>query len=177
MRLLLVRHGETEWNKDNRVLGRTDIELNRIGVSQTEALVRKLSPINIDAVFSSPLKRASDVGNAIANEHKIKCTIEKRLIEMNFGVFEGVQRDDGAYQKQKRMYFMKYPDGESYLQVAGRVYPLLGELKNKYKDKTVLLVTHNGICRIISSFFEDMTLEEFACFSMKNCEVREYFLE
>lgn len=142
-----------------------------------EVLVRQLSQINIDVIFSSPLKRAVAVGNAIANDHKIECSIEARLIEMNFGAFEGIQRDNDAYQKQKRMYFTKYPEGESYLQVVGSIYPMLDELRNKYKDKTVLLVTHNGVCRIISSFFQNMTLEEFACFNMKNCEVREYFLE
>lgn len=100
-----------------------------------EALVRQLSQINIDVIFSSPLKRAVAVGNAIANDHKIECSIEARLIEMNFGAFEGIQRDNDAYQKQKRMYFTKYPEGESYLQVVGSIYPMLDELRNNIKIK------------------------------------------
>ena len=110
-----------------------------------EVLVRQLSQINIDVIFSSPLKRPVAVGNAIANDHKIECSIEARLIEMNFGAFEGIQRDNDAYQKQKRMYFTKYPEGESYLQVVGSIYPMLDELRNKYKDKSVFFVTHNGL--------------------------------
>ena len=57
---------------------------------------------------------------------------------------------------------------------AGRVYSLLEEARERYAGESLLLVCHGGICRIIESYFHDMTNEEFFCFSMKNCEVREY---
>lgn len=83
-------------------------------------------------------------------------------------------RDDEAYQREKRNVFSRYPGGESYLQVAGRVYPFLEELKLRYPGGTVLLVTHNSVSRVIANYFSDMSAEEFFSFAMENCEIREY---
>ena len=94
----------------------------------------------------------------------------KRLGEQEFGKFEGVPRDDKEYQAAKREYFARYPGGESYFDMAVRVYPLIKELEGK----TALLVTHGGICRIIRSYFQDMGNEEFVQFAQGNCEVKIY---
>lgn len=174
MTILLARHGETDWNTWNRVLGRTDIPLNTRGYEQAEALTALLSDRKIDAVYSSPLQRAHWCASLVAQRHRVPCITEERLIEMDFGVFEGVARDDKAYQREKRNVFSRYPGGESYLQVAGRVYPFLEELKFRHPNGTVLLVTHNGVSRVIGNYFMDMSAEAFFSFALGNCEIREY---
>ena len=91
-------------------------------------------------------------------------------IEQDFGRFEGINRFDEEYQKAKREYFARYPGGESFFDLAARVFPLIKELDGA----NALLVTHGGICRVIRNYFEDMGNEEFVQFSQENCEVRMY---
>ena len=85
-------------------------------------------------------------------------------------ILEGINRFDRKYQAAKREFFARYPDGESYFDLAARVFPLIKELDGA----NALLVTHGGICRMIRSYFEDMGNEEFVQFSQGNCEVRIY---
>lgn len=177
MRLLLARHGETEWNKTNRVLGRSEVPLNNIGIEQAKHMVEILHDEKICAIYSSPLERAYYIGKLIAKDHNLKCVVDFRLIEMNFGVFEGVMRNDEKYLIEKGKIFSRYQEGESYMQVAGRVYPFIQELEKNYTDKdTVLIITHNGICRVIANYFMDMSVEDFVSFSMYNCEIRKFYL-
>ena len=176
MKILITRHGETSWNKQNKVLGRTDIPLNETGIHQAKELVEKLKDVSIQAVYASPLERAFRTGSLVAEDHGLECKTDDGLLEMNFGIYEGVSRDNPEYQAEKRKFFSKYPEGESFMDVAGRVYPFLDKLRRNYDDETVLIVSHNGICRVIANYFENMTNEEFASFTIENCEVREYTL-
>ncbi len=168
--IYVVRHGETEWNAINKVLGRTDIPLNDKGREQAYELARSLKDLEIDVFLCSPLCRARQTADAISNETGIRYEIDDRLIEQDFGKFEGVNRFDDGYQEAKREYFARYPGGESYFDIAARVFPLLKELNGA----NALLVTHGGVCRMIRNYFEDMGNEEFVKFSQGNCEIRFY---
>lgn len=174
MKLLLTRHGETNFNRENRVLGRTDEPLNDRGQAQAADLVAALHGVPLQAVYASPLVRASAIGRMVAEDHGLPCVTDPRLIEMDFGRCEGKKRDDPAYQAEKRKLLSRYPGGESFFQVAARVYPFLDELQQRHPADTVLVVTHNGICRMIASYFADLSEEDFLSFAMKNCEVREF---
>ena len=93
MRLYLVRHGETDWNRDNRLQGQTDIPLNENGVLQAKMLRQTLadSDISFDRVYSSPLSRAVHTA-AIASEFpESDITIDKRLLEISYGPYEGAR--------------------------------------------------------------------------------------
>ena len=168
--IYVVRHGETEWNAINKVLGRTDMPLNDKGIKQANEIARSLKDKKIDVFLCSPLCRARQTADAISKELGIRYEIDDRLIEQDFGSFEGINRFDAEYQKAKREYFVRYPGGESYFDMAARVYSLIKELNGT----NALLVTHGGICRMIRSYFEDMGNEEFVQFSQGNCEVRKY---
>ena len=168
--IYVVRHGETEWNAIDKVLGRTDIPLNDNGLKQAHEIAHSLKDVKIDVFLCSPLCRARQTADAISNETGLQYKIDDRLIEQDFGRFEGVDRSDAEYQKAKREYFVRYPGGESYFDLAARVFPLIKELSGA----NALLVTHGGICRIIRNYYEDMDNEEFVLFSQGNCEVRKY---
>ena len=168
--IYVIRHGETEWNALNKVLGRTDIPLNSYGIRQAKEIAGMLRDLKIDVFLSSPLTRARQTADIISCEVNAEYRIDDRLTEQDFGAFEGVDRFAEEYQKAKREYFVRYPGGESYFDMAARVFPLIKEVEGK----NALLVTHGGICRIIRSYFEDMSNEEFVRFSQGNCEIREY---
>ena len=79
-----------------------------------------------------------------------------------------------AFLNNKRNFAYKYPDGESMMQVACRVYGLIDEMKEQYKDKNVLIISHGGVCRIINTYFRDMTNDEFFNYTLQNGELEEY---
>ena len=172
-KILLVRHGETDWNKTDLVIGRrTDMDLNETGRAQAEALAASLRDEPLDAVYVSPMKRAGQTARPTAEDHGLPLITAPALIEMDYGIFEGRPRLDPVYQKEKLEFFARYPEGESYLDLAARVYPFLKEITEKHAGETVMLVTHALICRIVWTYFHEVRLENFSGFPMANTQVR-----
>lgn len=174
MKLYITRHGETMRNAEQRVLGRTDDPLSEKGLAQAAALAEKLKDTEFDLIFSSPLTRAKQTAQAVADSKGMEVLVDERLIETNFGEFEGVPRYCEEYQAAKRDHFKRYPGGESYFDMAYRIYDFLFMLKREYADKRVLVVSHGGVCRIICNYFNDMENEEFVSHAFPNCGI-EYF--
>lgn len=122
----------------------------------------------------SPLSRAADTAKIISEMSGIPCREEPRLIEQNFGKWESTPRDGKEFKTAKESFACRYEGGESMLQLAQRIYNLLDEIKQESDHKTYILVAHNGISRMIQSYFTDMTNGEFASFGVKNCQVVRY---
>lgn len=174
MKFYVTRHGETAWNRENKVCGVTDLALNETGREQAERTAELLRGKEISRILCSPMIRAQETARIINAGRNLPLVLDARLREQDYGIFEGAPRDDPDFLSHKRMFAARYPGGESHMLTARRVYSLLEEAKERYAGEALLLVCHGGICRIIESYFHDMTNEEFFRFSMKNCEVREY---
>lgn len=175
MRFFVTRHGETEWNVLNKVCGRTEVELTENGREQAAVLGENLRDRKIDVIIASPMKRAVETGKIIAEKCGVLTVeVDDRLIEQDYGIYEGVDRKDEGFLGNKRNFAYKYPGGESMMQVAYRTYGLLDELKERYAGRNVLIVCHGGVCRVINTYFRDMTNEEFFRYSLENCGVEEY---
>ena len=176
MKLYITRPGETMRNAEQRVLGRTDDPLSEKGLQQAAELAEKMKDIEIDMIFVSPLSRARQTDQAVADLKGLTPIVDERLIETNFGDFEGAPRYCEGYQAAKRDHFKRYPNGESYFDMAYRIYNFLFEIKEKYADKKVLVVSHGGVCRIICNYFRDMENEEFVSHAFPNCGLEEFEL-
>jgi len=176
MKLYVARHGQTQWNLENKVNGRTDLPLTELGLQQARLLAERTKELKIDVILSSPLLRARQTAAPTAALHGLEILVDDRLIEQDYGVYEGADRQDPGFLGNKRHFAVRYPGGESMMDVAARVYALLEELKGKYPGKTILLVCHGGICRIIRTYFENMTNEEYFRYSEENANVRTYEL-
>ena len=174
MELYVARHAETALNAENRVCGISDDNLTEQGKLQAEHLAEELRGVSFGAIFSSPQKRALQTAQPIARQCRLSVREELRLAEQNYGIYEGAARDDPGFLANKGNFAFRYPQGESMMQVAARVYGLLEELKQNPPDKAVLLVTHGGIFRVLNSYFEDMTNDAFFHFGMKNCGWKKY---
>lgn len=170
-----VRHGQTVWNVENKICGATDIELTELGHRQAIELGEEIvqQGLKIDEILYSPLVRAADTARHISEITGIPARAELRLKEQNFGRFESTARDGAVFHEAKKQFAQRYDGGESMLQLAQRIYNLLDDIKAE-TDRTYLLVAHNGISRVIESYFSDMTNEEYAGFGLKNCEIRRY---
>lgn len=170
MRIYVIRHGQTDLNKQDRVCGIMNPSLNKEGIKQAQNIAQSLQNSGINKIISSPLKRAVETASEISKKIDLKFEMEERLIEQNCGIYEGVSRMNPQYILAKKMFGYRYPEGESTFQVVSRIYNFLDECREKYTDRDyVLLVTHGGVSRIIHTYFNDMTNEQFYDFQLFNC--------
>ena len=171
-----VRHGQTVWNVENKICGATDIELTELGHQQAIDTGKKIveERIKADEILYSPLIRAAETARHISEITGIPARMEPRLIEQNFGKWESTPRDGADFKKAKEFFACSHEGGESTLRLAQRIYNLLDDIKAESDSKTYILVAHNGIARVVQSYFTDMTNEEYAAFGVKNCEVVRY---
>ena len=150
--------------------------LNQKRKKQAEILAAKLATESIDLIISSPLKRATQTSKIISEICNTSVVIDDRLIEQDYGIYEGVDRLNLDFLTNKRYFAYRYPNGESMMQVAARVHPMIEELKEKYEDKNILLLCHGGVCRVLKTFFQDMTNEEFFKYVLLNTEFKKFTL-
>lgn len=171
-KIYFVRHGESEWNVADKICGSTDVKLTDKGRNQalkTGQIILE-QQLGADEILYSPLMRAAETAMKISEMSKIPCREEQRLIEQNFGKWEGTSpRNAPAFAEAKKQFINSYEGGESMFRLAQRIYNLLDELA--MDDKIYILVAHNGIARVVKSYFEDMTNEEYAAFGVDNCNV------
>ena len=153
--IILVRHGETKWNVEEIFRGRTDIELNETGIKQAELLAEYLSRMKIDAVYSSPLKRALKTAEMIASYHKSDIEIAPGLIDFNYGKWQGLAHQE-VKDKYKKLYaewlnnpdMVKMPAGESLNDVRKRATATVASILTKHKG-TVVLVSHRVVNKVL----------------------------
>lgn len=176
MHLYVARHGQTQWNLENKVCGRTDLPLTEEGWKQAWLLAERTKDLQIDVIISSPMLRARQTAEPAAELHGLEILVDDRLIEQDYGIYEGVSRFDEGFLSNKRHFAYRYPGGESMMDVAHRIYSLLDELRQKYVGKNILLVCHGGVCRCVRTYFEDMTNEDYFHYSEENANIRTYEL-
>ena len=176
--MYFVRHGETVWNVENKICGATDSPLTEKGHRQAIETGEKILEMGIhaDEILYSPLSRAADTAIHISEISGIPARMEPRLIEQNFGKWESTPRNGKDFIKAKENFCSSFEGGESMLKLAQRIYNLLDDIKAD-SSKTYILVAHNGISRMVQSYFYELTNEEFAAFGIKNCEVVRYDFE
>lgn len=174
-KVYFVRHGQTYWNVENKICGATDIALTPLGHEQAIETGRAImdAGIRFDEILSSPLIRASETARHISEITGVPMRLDKRLTEQNFGKYESTARDGAEFQLAKEHFADTYEGGESMLHLAQRIYNLLDDIKAD-RGKTYLLVAHNGIARVIESYFHSMTNREYALFGVKNCAILTY---
>jgi len=153
--IILVRHGETEWNVAEIFRGRIDIDLNEMGIKQAGLLAEYLSNVKIDAIYSSPLKRALKTAEIVAGYHKLDVDIAPGLTDFNFGKWQGLSHQE-VKDKYKQLYaeWIKHPDqvkmpaGESLDDVRKRTNDVVAELIASYEG-TVVLVSHRVVNKVL----------------------------
>jgi broad specificity phosphatase PhoE len=153
--IILARHGETEWNVEEVFRGRADIELNETGRQQAELLAEHLAELKIEAVYSSPLKRALDTAEAIARRHKLKVKASPGLIDGDFGQWQGLQLQE-VKKRYKELYrqwaespqLVKIPGGESLDEVRERAMRVIDEIVARHQQR-VVLVSHRVVNKVL----------------------------
>ena len=150
MILYLIRHGETDWNAERRCQGFSDRPLNETGRRQAEATAARLSEIEVEAVYSSSLVRASELGQAVANYHDLPVQTIDALKELNQGDFEGLALSDLVEKHSAflQRWFLdpadvRVPGGESMRELQTRAWAAIEEIVARHDSGAVVVVAHN----------------------------------
>jgi broad specificity phosphatase PhoE len=150
MKLILVRHGETRWNRENRVVGHTGIALNSNGRRQVELLAKKLENDNVSAIYSSPLRRARETAAAIVRFNGLKVVDDDAFKEIDAGELEGLtfgevmERYGGFFKDwMKGNPSLRMPGGESMTELQQRTWPAVERIVGENTDRAVILVSHS----------------------------------
>jgi broad specificity phosphatase PhoE len=146
--LLLVRHGETDWNREGRVQGHSDVPLNDTGRAQARALAEQLATEQVDAVYSSDLRRARDTAREVARASGHAVTTTSALREKHFGSWEGLTHDE-ILSRDANALSGPWSDGEPREEMADRVLDALREIAARHEGETVLVVSHGGPLRAV----------------------------
>jgi broad specificity phosphatase PhoE len=156
VRVVLVRHGQTNWNTEDKYRGRIDVKLNKRGVHEARLIGKKLSKIPVSGIYSSPLLRALDTSHIIANFHTESVQILEELIDIDFGVWQGMERDEviGKYPEIYSMWIknpdrVKIPGAESLDDVRNRVIGCLNFILSKQGSETVFVISHGLVNKVI----------------------------
>jgi broad specificity phosphatase PhoE len=157
-RLILVRHGETLANRDFRYIGMRDDLLSETGSAQAQLLAKALVILPVTAVYSSPLQRAVQTAQPIAEKHALAVRLEDDLRECSFGDWEGLSRtevlarsaeDQRLLQAWEQNPEIAPPEGESFSAVLRRVVSLSTRLSQLHSGETIVLVSHVGPIKVL----------------------------
>lgn len=150
LRLFVVRHGETPFNREMRYVGTVDEPLSPTGVEQAERLAASLGPLPLQAVYASPLSRAAETGRRIAEARQVDLKVEPRLREQAFGEWEGLTRPEVLERDRERLLRWEAdlglapPGGESLLSVQERTLAVVDDLARIHSGEWIALVSHVG---------------------------------
>jgi broad specificity phosphatase PhoE len=180
-RIVLVRHGETEWNRVERFRGRADVPLNETGISQAEATARRIGRgWQATAVYSSPLSRAMRTAEAIATRFSLRVQIHAGLIDIDYGKWQGISPDDVREQWPELLsawyqtpHTVRIPGGESLEELRARCAEVVREIVARHTDSTVVLVAHTVINRVILLVVLGLGSERFWHLRQDTCAINE----
>jgi len=154
--IYLVRHGQTAWNKEEIFRGRTDVPLDETGLKQAELVSEYFKGMEIDAIYSSPLSRALQTAQKIAQFNDLKVQPLPGIIDMSFGKWEGRphqeirEKDSKTYRQWvEEPHLVRLPGGEGLNDVRVRAMAALEEVMRKHPEKTLVLVSHRVICKVL----------------------------
>lgn len=161
--IYLTRHGETEWNIEKRLQGRGDSPLTENGIQRAKELRDRIKNIDIDVIYSSPIKRALNTANILRGNKNIDIVTDDRLMEMCFGDYEGKKID--IIQKENPNWDIKLimqgnveicaPNGENLKEVRERISKLMNKIIAENIGKSILIVTHGITLKALMYYFKD----------------------
>jgi len=156
MRLILVRHGETAWNKDEVFRGRFDVELNERGLEQARLTARALGALELAAVYSSPLSRAYETARQIAGRHELPVAVEPALTDIDYGILQGLSHQQvmSQYPEFYRLWVtaphkVRFEEGENLDEVRTRALKAFERISGRHRGQNVVVVSHRAVNKVL----------------------------
>ena len=181
--IILVRHGETDWNANQIFRGRTDIELNETGIKQAQLLAEYLNGLKIEAIYSSPLKRALKTAEIIASRHQIEVKINPALIDFDYGEWQTLSRQEveASYPKIYKEWItaphtVNIPGGENLGAVTERATGVINGIIARHKGN-VVLVSHRVVNKVLICALLGLDNSHFWNIKLDTCGVTTFTYE
>ena len=187
MKIIITRHGQTEWNRLGKLQGQTDICLNEVGKQQAEETANQIANEKIDLIITSTLTSAKETAEIINKRFNVPIVIDDRIKERNYGKSEGITLEERLELKRNYPiveYVWNYNKNIDFNEIetmhdfCKRIYIALDDITEKYKDKNVLIVTHGGAYFPISCYFNKKPLEiivdRTSVKGLQNCEFAKF---
>lgn len=172
MKLYVIRHGQTEKNK-NHIIADIEEDINETGIRQATTISKELNKKDIDLIICSPSKRTKHTLELLKLNSNIEVIYDDRLIERDMGIYENSKFEDLDWNLFWNYYDKKYKELESMKNVYSRISNLLDELKEKYENKNILLITHGGCFRAIYWYIKGIPTNGNVPHDLDNCEIWE----
>ena len=176
--IILIRHGETEWNSQKRMQGHSNSDLSSVGQAQIQALGQWMKIVPFDHIYSSDSLRAKQTAEAITQFSGHVLKIDLRLREKNLGIFEGLTSEEARKRHPEVFRLFKtagskyvIDEGESTQQLQDRALEIVNEIRIKHPEERVLLVTHGGFIRVVMKHSLGLSLETPTRFLIRNTGV------
>ena len=178
VRLVVLRHGQTDLNKNYFYNGQTEEDINEEGIKQAKEAAKTLSESNFNKIYCSPLKRTKHTCE-IVNLKKQEVIYDDRIKERTLGEYDGKSLRDTKYNldMHNHYYYKQVGKGlENLPELFQRVHNFLDDvISSNNKDDTILIVTHGGVMRAIYFYFEEMPEDgDLSFYQAKNCEINIY---
>jgi broad specificity phosphatase PhoE len=179
--IIIVRHGSTEWNEQERFRGLADIGLSELGIRQAEATCVRLANLPVSKIYTSPLRRALQTANIIARPHKLEPIPLDGITDINFGKFQGLSFAE-AEEKYKEIFSLwmrnpekvTFPGGESLAEVRERSSSALDEIIAGLKDETVIFVSHKVVIGMLICHYLGLKDSQFRQVAQDTCAVNTF---
>ena len=173
--IVLVRHGETEFNREGVFRGRSDVGLNETGREQAAAAADALAREPITAVYSSPLSRAIDTARPIAERHGIEPIVDEAFHNIDLGEWQGAKKEMVRIERPEAWALwttepeqLRIPGGETLAEVRARAFPRLEQLASKHDGERIAIISHRSVIRVLAGAVLGMTEGYFWRFYMDN---------
>jgi alpha-ribazole phosphatase len=180
-KVILIRHGETDWNKEQIFRGRIDVALNEVGLAQAGAVKESLKDVKIDRIYSSPLSRAFETASVLEENRGLEVEIEKGFIDIDFGKWQGL-----SHEKVKEEYNNLYeiwltephnvvfPGGESLEDVRKRSMKALEKVIENHPEETLAVVSHRVINKVLLCAILGIELSHFWYIKQDTCAINKF---
>jgi 2,3-bisphosphoglycerate-dependent phosphoglycerate mutase len=171
----LIRHGRTAWNNEDRLQGWADPPLDDIGLVQAGALAARLHAVAFDALYSSPLLRARQTAETLAQPHGLPLTLDGRLRERSVGDWTGLTLDEARAQAPDRFHAdwrqAGAPGGEAQAALTARVAAVFEEIVAARPASTVAVVSHGGALSAVLAHLLGIPAHQAVSFSFHNTAI------
>ncbi len=178
MKLLLVRHGSTIANEQQRYTGQQDVALSSLGQEQVAQLALQLAIVPVDAIVTSPLQRARATAEAIAHYHTVPLYEDTALRELSYGCWEGATQAEVKARTADLVRLWKHfptqcaiPGAEPLQQLDMRVTSALRYWYERYPQAPLMWITHAGVIRVVLCRFHHIELDQWRLFHPANASI------
>lgn len=181
VKIILVRHGETDWNKEQVFRGKMDVPLNQLGLAQARGVKEALEGEAIDALYASPLSRAFATAEVLAEGRKLAIRVEENFSDIDFGAWQGLSRENVNEEYAdlhatwlSDPHLVTLPRGETLLKVQKRSMAALEHSIESNPGKTVAIVSHRVVNKVILCAILGLDLSRFWHVKQDTCAINRF---